>query len=196
MPGAAGTDVVGILLAAGAARRFGSDKLMHPLKEGTPLAAVSGRHLAQALPGSVVVVRSARSALADRLEAAGLVVVECPEAEGGMGHTLAAGVRATPRAGGWVVALADMPYIRPESIQRVAREIAGGAAIAMAAYEGARGHPVGFAARYYPELIALRGDQGARDLVKRDAASLSICETADPGVLRDIDTPADLQREP
>jgi len=186
------SDIVGILLAAGAAKRFGADKLMHPLADGTPIALASARHLLRVLPNSVAVVRSAHGELAPGLRAEGLIVAECAEAAEGMGRTLAAGVRAAPHAAGWVVALADMPFIGPASIDKVAQALRDGAAIAATAFRGERGHPVGFAARYFDELGALRGDQGARDILKRDARAIVLCETDDPGVLRDIDTPADL----
>jgi molybdenum cofactor cytidylyltransferase len=186
------TDIVGILLAAGEATRFGADKLMHPLPGGTPIALASARHLVQALPTSVAVVRSTHAELAHRLSAAGMTVVECAEACEGMGRTLAAGVRSSPEAAGWVVALADMPFIRPETIREVAQALRAGASIAAAALHGERGHPVGFAARYFDELSALRGDQGARDILRRDTQAIVLCETDDPGVLRDIDTPGDL----
>jgi molybdenum cofactor cytidylyltransferase len=137
-------------------------------------------------------VRRAASALAGMLSDEGLEIVECRDAAEGMGRTLAAGVRARPGVGGWVVALADMPYIRPQSIAAVAKALSDGAPIAAAACRGERGHPVGLAAHYYHELSRLQGDQGARDILRRDGHSLVLAETDDPGVMRDIDTPADL----
>jgi molybdenum cofactor cytidylyltransferase len=181
-----------VLLAGGSATRFGSDKLMHPLADGTPMAVASARHLLQALPHSFAVVRSAGSELAGRLGAEGLVIVECVEAAEGMGRSLAAGVRASPSAAGWVIALADMPFIRPATIASVAGALLAGAAVAAPDFGGERGHPVGMSSRYYEELSRLRGDQGARDILKRDARSIVLCETDDPGVLRDIDTRSDL----
>jgi molybdenum cofactor cytidylyltransferase len=185
--------VVGILLAGGAGTRFGSDKLLHPLADGTPIAAASARHLAGALPGAVAVIRPGSPTLAAVLAAEGMHVTTCPRAADGMGETLAHGVRAARDAGGWVVALADMPFVRPETIRAVADRLASGAAIVAPRFQGQRGHPVGLSARYLAELEALAGDEGARAVLKRDAALIEFVDCDDPGITRDVDTPGDLE---
>ena len=93
---------------------------------------------------------------------------------------------------GWVVALADMPCIGVPTLRRVAEAIAGGAALAAPVHAGRRGHPVGFAARWKDALLALEGDEGARAILRQHAALLQTLQTDDPGVLQDVDTPADL----
>jgi molybdenum cofactor cytidylyltransferase len=185
--------VVGILLAAGSASRFGSDKLLHRLADGTPIAAAAARNLRAAVEPVVAVVRPGSPALEGALADAGVTVTRCPDAAAGMGHSLAHAVRATADAAGWVVALADMPFIAPESIRRVAEALVAGAPIAAPRYRGERGHPVGFAARYRAALEALVGDAGAREILRRDGGLVVMLDVDDPGVLRDIDTPADLQ---
>ncbi|HEV2040071.1 MAG TPA: nucleotidyltransferase family protein, partial [Casimicrobiaceae bacterium] len=60
--------------------------------------------------------------------------------------------------------------------------------------QGVRGHPVGFSRRYYGELAALSGDEGAKAIVRAHERELQLIETDDAGVSRDIDTPADLAR--
>jgi molybdenum cofactor cytidylyltransferase len=184
--------IVGILLAAGAGIRFGSDKLLHPLADGTPMAVASARHLAAALPGAVAVVRPGAHALESALAAESLRVTACPRAKDGMGESLAHAVRATRDADGWVVALADMPFVSPETIRTLAEGLARGAAIVAPRYAGQRGNPVGLAARYLGELEALQGDEGARAILKRDAARIEFVDCDDPGVVRDVDTRADL----
>jgi molybdenum cofactor cytidylyltransferase len=184
--------VAGILLAAGEGKRFGADKLMHPLPDGTPIAVQSARNLLKAMPGAVAVVRSSQSELAKRLAAEGLRVVECPDAAEGMGRTLSSGVRAARTATGWVVALADMPFVRPATISAVANALEQGAAIVSVVHDNRRGNPVGLSSRYFDELVALRGDRGARDILRRDADAIVQKQVDDPGVLRDIDTPQDL----
>lgn len=185
-------DVVGILLAGGAARRFGSNKLLHRLPDGTPMAAAALRNAKAALPRVVAVVRPGAAELAALLEREGAQVTVCERADEGMGATLAHGVAAAPDAAGWVVALADMPFIAPATIAAVARAVAGGAPLVAPAYDGARGHPVGFGRRFADALAALEGDAGAREIVKAHAADLVLLPAGDPGVLRDVDTPADL----
>jgi molybdenum cofactor cytidylyltransferase len=184
--------VVGILLAGGVATRFGSNKLLHPLPDGVPIAVASLRNLRAALPKVVAVVRPGADALAQLLRDGGAEVTVCDRADDGMGTTLAHAVRAARDAGGWVVALADMPFIRPDTIERVAARLAGGALLAAPRYAGERGHPVGFAARFGPALAALTGDAGARDLLRAESGALELVDCEDPGVVRDVDTPADL----
>ncbi|HSD42434.1 MAG TPA: nucleotidyltransferase family protein [Burkholderiales bacterium] len=189
-----GFAIVGVLLAGGAATRFGSDKLLHPLPDGTPIAVASARNLIAAVPRVVAVVRADAPELERALRAAGAEVTVCERAAEGMGVTLAHAVHAAGEADGWIVALADMPFIRPGTIRRVADALAGGAAIAAPVYRGERGHPVGFAYEFRAALERLAGDAGAREVLKANPAALARVPVDDPGVLRDIDTPADLSR--
>lgn len=184
---------VGILLAAGRGTRFGSHKLLHPLPDGTPLGLASARAMRTVLDRVVAVVRAGDEELAAALRAAGCETVACGRAEEGMGASLACGVAATPEAAGWVIALADMPFIRPTTIAAVATAVARGAAIAAPVRpDGQRGHPVGFAARWGEALRALSGDRGARDLLQAHANALTQIPSADPGCVADVDGPADL----
>jgi molybdenum cofactor cytidylyltransferase len=187
--------VVGILLAAGASTRFKANKLLHPLPDGTPIAVAAARNLREALDRVVAVVRPGVPELARALSGAGVEVTICPDAAAGMGHSLAHAIALTSHAGGWIVALADMPFVAPDTIRRVSETLQDGADLAAPAYRGERGHPVGFAATYREDLAALTGDAGAREVLGRDRARMRVVEVDDPGVLRDIDTPEDLGRD-
>jgi len=193
--------VRGILLAAGYSKRFGSNKLLEPLPAGapgagTPIALAAARHLVEVLRNPIAVVRPRAAKLAKLLRDAGCEVVVCENAAEGMGTSLAAGVRAAAGADGWVIALADMPFLQPQTIRAIANALAAGAAIAAPSYRGERGHPVGFARRFFAELAALRGDEGARELLKHYPGLLRLYDVDDPGILRDIDRPSDLTRSP
>jgi len=181
-------DITGILLAAGAATRFGGGKLLQTLADGTPLAVAAARHLAAALPRTIAVVRPGDDALAALLRPVTGTVVVCELAPLGMGHSIACGVAATRDAGGWVIALADMPLVRPSSIASVAQALADGAALAAPFRDGARGHPVGFGRRFGPQLEALTGDSGGRELLRAHAAEMVRVECDDPGIFADVDT--------
>ncbi len=191
----AGSGIVGVLLAAGRGTRFGGDKLLARIASpaaGECVGATACRHLLAALPRVIAVVRPDAAALAAALGAAGARIVRCADADHGMGASLAWGVRATPEAAGWVVALADMPWVLPATIARVAAAVADGAPVAAPFYRGARGHPVGFAASCYAALAALDSDEGAKSVVTAHHDSLARIDVDDPGTLRDIDTPADI----
>lgn len=186
------TGVVGILLAGGLSRRFGSDKLLHPLTDGTPIAIAAARKLRRACRHCVAVLRPAQKPLGELLAAEGLHVRYSGEAALGMGHSLAAAVRSAPAASGWLVALADMPFIAPTTISLLAYTLRGGASLAAPYYRGRRGHPVGFSGAWFETLSRLRGDCGARELLRQNAAALVQVPCDDPGILADVDTPAAL----
>jgi molybdenum cofactor cytidylyltransferase len=184
----------GILLAAGYGRRFDpsgqTSKLLARLPDGQIVAAQAARTLCAALPGSIAVIRPGQTELAAQLCEAGCHILESSEAEGGMGSALAHAVRATATAEGWLVALADMPWVPVAAIRAVAGAIDTPKRIAAAAFERRRGHPVAFGAHWASRLVALHGDAGARDLL-RDA-DLRLIEAGTADVLRDVDLPAHL----
>jgi molybdenum cofactor cytidylyltransferase len=111
-----------------------------------------------------------------------------------MGYTLAHGVARTRDAAGWVVALADMPRIRPATIIAIRDALAAGAAIAAPVYRGERGHPVGFSSALGGELVALSGDSGAKAVLQRHGNAIVLIDCDDPGVVLDIDQKSDLGR--
>jgi molybdenum cofactor cytidylyltransferase len=191
------SNVVGILLAAGRATRFGGDKLLVRMDggdlPGEPVGVVALRHLRIALPDVIAVVRPEDHALAAELGANGAHIVRCANAADGMSASLACGVRASAHARGWVVALADMPWIRSETIARVVAALERGAPLAAPFHEGQRGHPVAFSHDCYDALDALTGDEGAKAVVAARSDDVVRIDTDDSGVLRDVDSPADLR---
>jgi molybdenum cofactor cytidylyltransferase len=185
---------IGILLAAGFSRRFGSnDKLLHMLPDGRPIALAAAQHLLQALPHSIAVIQPDNASLDRLLRDAGMQVLHCASA--GMGDSIAAAVHASasfdPHSG-YVIALADMPYLRPQTILKVAAAL-DNARIVAPAYQGQRGHPVGFSTSLREELLVLHGDEGARSVLQRHREELQLLDCDDAGVLADIDTAADLK---
>lgn len=184
--------IVGVLLAAGAGARFGGAKLLAPLEDGTPVGVRSARILKGAVDRAVAVVRADDAALAALLRAEGLEVLPFDRASEGMGASLAHGVASSPDGDGWLVALADMPFVKPETVDAVRRALVAGAPIAAPSFAGKRGHPVGFQKAFYPELVRLWGDEGARALLTRNRGQIVLLECDDPGAVRDVDTPEDL----
>jgi len=186
---------VGILLAAGRGRRFDPtgvrNKLLARTPGGEPVVAASARHLLSVLPRVVAVVRPDDTRVAGILRALGCEVTACPDADSGMAASLVHAVRhSLPAAQGWLVALGDMPFVLPSTIEALGRALERGAGIAAPSMQGRRGNPVAFGAAYLSGLLALHGDQGARALLKEHP--VTAVEVFDPGIFQDIDIPADL----
>ncbi|KZX58831.1 hypothetical protein A3709_17740 [Halioglobus sp. HI00S01] len=184
---------IGILmLAAGQSRRFGSDKRTAQLPSGNTLLRQSLQNaLGSGLPVAVC-VRPGEESLATAHGAQALV---CTEADLGMGHSLAQGIVQLPPWDAVLIALADMPEIQPATFCTIARAIMP-ETICQPMYHERPGHPVGFSKHFFPALTALRGDVGARRVIEQQAAALIKIPLDDPGIVRDIDTPADLPPRP
>lgn len=167
-----------IVLASGRGERFAaSGGMLHKL--AAPLA---GRPL---LEHTLAAVRA--SGLPWHLEDAG---------HPGMGDSIAAAVRATPDAAGWLILPADLPLLRPATLRHVALALGGAVQAVQPHYRGARGHPVGFAASCRGALLALEGNQGAAPVLRAQRAMNLVAdiEVDDVGVVTDIDTLDDLAR--
>lgn len=183
---------VGLLLAAGSATRFGSDKLRHQLPHGVSIAVQSARHLKLEIARVVAVVRPGSDELAGALGAEHCEVVTCDNAAEGMGASLACAARAAGEADGYLIALADMPFLRRTTIAAVRDALAAGAPLAAPYFRARRGHPVGLSRRFFQELVALAGDEGAKRLLAAHEKQMVKIPVGDPGALRDIDRPEDL----
>ncbi|CAI2469779.1 NTP transferase domain-containing protein [Serratia sp. CY58181] len=110
-------------------------------------------------------------------------------ASGGLGDSIAAGVAATPHWQGWLIHLADMPFVGADVFRQVADALRQHA-IVRPCYAQQPGHPVGFSAQLRKPLCQLRGDNGARELLQGAAVHLLPLEY--PGVVQDIDLPSQL----
>ena len=186
---------VGILLAAGRGRRFDPhglrNKLLQPLDDGTPVVVASARNLLSVLPRVIAVVPPQDGGVADALRALGCEVTTCEDADSGMAASLVQAITVSlPQADAWLVALGDMPFVSPLTLRALLAALADGADIAAPLCEGRRGNPVAFGAVHLPALLALEGEVGARPLLK--AMPVRDVTVDDPGIFRDIDTPADL----
>jgi molybdenum cofactor cytidylyltransferase len=184
-------NIVGLLLAAGSATRFGSDKLSHRLPHGVTIAVQAARHMRSVVPKAFAVVKPGAERLAEALSDYCEIVV-CENAADGMGASLACAARAAGKADGYLIALADMPFVRASSIAAVRDAIASGAPLAAPYFRARRGHPVGISGDFFEQLLAARGDEGARQLLSANESRLVKIPVGDPGVIRDIDTPEDL----
>lgn len=186
--------IAGILLAGGRGTRFDPsgqrDKLRQALPEGEAVAVAAAGNMLAVLPTLIAVVRHDNQELALALQQAGCTVSLCNDSGQGMAASLVHGLLQTKDANGWIIALADMPYVAGSTITALRDALADGADIAAPVWNGKRGNPVGFSRRHLDALLQLRGDEGARSLLK--AYPVVEVPVSDPGIRRDIDTPDDL----
>ena len=185
----------GILLAAGQGKRFDAsgrlNKLLQPLPSDLTVAGSSAINMLSVLPATIAVVSPNTESLAAVLKSAGCELTVCFDAQNGLANSLVHALQhSSPDCSGWVIALADMPFVQPDTMAVIVQTLNSGAGIVVPTFLGKRGNPVGFSRQYLPQLLALTGDQGARSLLK----AFPVTEVAvnDAGILKDIDVPADL----
>ena len=184
-----------VLLAAGYSRRFGSAKLLQPLSNGIALGLQAALNLRAAQIPVLVVVNPEQIVLTRLYQDYKFPTIANLHAQQGMGASIAAGVQASQTANGWLIALADMPFIQPTTLQALWQALNHGSALVAPCYQKQRGHPVGVSSAFKADLLALNQDQGAQRLLQQQQALLQLIQTRDAGVVWDIDTPSDLPRE-
>jgi len=187
--------VAAVVTAAGYGRRYGSERKLAAMLDGRPVLAWTLDSLRDLpLAQRVLVVAPGDEAAAELAQqAAGIDVVVNRDPAQGLGASIACGVHAlAPGTDGVLVVLGDMPRVRATSIAALlARfDTLPDAAVVAPLHRGRRGHPVLFGAAHFPALAVLTGDEGARAVLA--GAALTFVEVDDPGVLLDVDTPADL----
>lgn len=186
-------EVAGLLLAAGAGRRFGRPKALVEV-DGEPLLLRALRTLADSGCAPVRVVLGAQAADARSLLPDPSIAVYAEDWATGMGASLRAGLEAVSEAAAdaVLVHLVDLPWVGPDVLSRI-REVAAPDVVARASYAGVPGHPVLLGRRWWTQIAdTARGDRGARDwLGTRE--DLQLIECGDLGSGRDVDAPADLR---
>ncbi len=187
--------IQGILLAAGVGRRFqnetpNQDKLLMILPNNKTVLAQSASVLIQALPNSIAVVQPNQIKRKEIIQDLGFKAIESVDAKNGMGHAIADAVNQTKQAEGWLIALADMPWINPLLIRQLANSITQPSSIAAPRYQDKRGQPVAFGSAWFNELSSLEGDVGARALLQNN--KINWIDWSDDTIHRDVDLPADI----
>ncbi|WP_317889731.1 nucleotidyltransferase family protein [Spongiibacter pelagi] len=178
-----------LILAAGQSRRFGADKRFVTMPKGGPLLPALIRRGGKAgLPVTVVLAES------DPLtEIHGAHILRSTRAAGGMGYSLADAIAQLDSALSSVLILpADLPLLRISSLRQVAEQAAEDRII-IPHFQGQRGHPVAIGRAFWPELLNLEGDQGAKAVLAKYADACVRLDLDDPGICADGDTPAAMQ---
>jgi len=185
------TKVVGILLAAGKSSRFGSNKCLALLPNRTAMGIQSANKLAAAVDEIICVIPPNNQALDRLFTESELKTVVCETADQGMSQSIKAGVQyfhLDTDVTAYVIALADMPLIEEKTYQSIVAQLREGASILLPIFEGKRGNPVGFNAKFNAELTTLQGDQGAKVLFQKYAKDITLLNVDDLGIHQDFDT--------
>jgi molybdenum cofactor cytidylyltransferase len=189
----AGRKVAGIVLAAGRSTRMGGpNKLLEEIN-GRPLVRIAAEQLIASQARPVIVVTGHQRERVERA-LAGLPVklVHNGDFAEGLSTSLKAAINMVPaEADGAVVTLGDMPQVSARLIDRLiaAFDPAHGAFVVVPTLDGKRGNPVLWSRRFFPDLMALDGDIGARHLIATYAEAVTEVPVADAAALTDVDTP-------
>lgn len=193
--------VAGLVMAAGRSSRMAPlNKLLVTDDQGVAMVArVVEKVLASGVKPVLVVTGHDRERVQAALAGKPVIFVHAEDYAEGLSASLRAGLAALPpEAEGVLVALGDMPLVEPAVISRI---LAGfdpeeGRAIVQPTFRGKQGNPMLWGREFFPEMIQLSGDMGARQLVARHADRLAEVEVPDDGVLRDFDTAEALKSAP
>jgi molybdenum cofactor cytidylyltransferase len=187
--------IVGVLLAAGGATRFGSQKLVATY-QGEPLVRHAARRLRALTDATIVVIGSDADSVATALMDLDVSAVVNYYWRAGLSTSLRMGVEVMPpEADAMLVALGDQPEIDPAVVRAlVERWRATGLPIVTARYQGVRSPPVLIAREVFGEIAMLHGDAGAKPLMDRMPERVA-CVDVDTEIPFDVDEPSDLDRE-
>jgi molybdenum cofactor cytidylyltransferase len=182
--------VAAILLAAGESRRWGADnKLLTPI-DGRPMVRRTAEAiLASAVRPVLVVTGHEADEVRAALVALPLSIHHAPDFADGMSASLRTGIAAVPAdCLGALICLGDMPFVRPDTLDRLASAFSGQAAL-FPTSQGKRGNPVLLARSLFADIMKLTGDQGARAILTAIPDRVNELPVDDPGILRDVDRP-------
>jgi molybdenum cofactor cytidylyltransferase len=190
-------NIAALVLAAGRSSRMGGPNKLLAEIGGRPLVRIAAEEALGSRARPVIVVTGHQR---ERVEAAlaGLPVefVNNADFADGLGTSLRAGIGALPaQSDGVIVCLGDMPQVDAAMIDRLVGALAPdkGALIAVPSIDGKRGNPVVWSRRFFPELMAVEGDVGARYLISRYSEAVVEVPLTGTAALTDIDTPEALE---
>jgi molybdenum cofactor cytidylyltransferase len=193
LPAADGRRVAAIVLAAGRSTRMGGPNKLLAEIGGRPLVRiVAEQALASRAAPVIVVTGHERAKVEAALAGLKLRLVHNPDYAAGLSTSLKAGLAALPpHVDGAIVCLGDMPQVTAALIDRLAEAFdpERGALVVVPTIEGKRGNPVVWSRRFFPDLMALEGDVGARHLIATYADVVAEVPVEDAAALTDVDTP-------
>ncbi len=168
-------------------------------REGTVIETVVQTLLHAGIDEVFVVTGFDEEAVRKSLEGVEVHLLHNPDHATGMGSSIAVGIAGAGRdVDGYMLCLGDMPLVRTETIRKLLAAFTGLVkprdAIVRPVFRGVEGHPVLIGSSYRSQLAALAGDHGARSVLDRNKAHLTLVDVFDVGVFTDIDSIEDYRR--
>jgi molybdenum cofactor cytidylyltransferase len=188
--------IVGIVLAAGSASRYGAPKVLERVRGIELVRHVVDRVSAAGIDEVIVTAGMFAAGVRDAVEGSGATVVDVPDAALGLSASLRAALDVLPEeCTGFVVALGDQPFIDPAVVRQLRDtwETSNAAAVVPVYRDSGRGNPVFFDATMRRRLRELSGDAGARDLLAAMGDRV-VQVPVDAPAPRDVDTREDLSQ--
>lgn len=183
-----------LILAAGYSRRFGAPKMQHPLENGLSILQNTVLLYTKVFDNVSVVIQPQDNVLRNSLANYSVRVIENPNANLGLSQSIVAGVQQLPLGMGCLIALGDMPFVSPDTLELMQKRMQTAASenIIAPSVNGRIGNPVAFGAAYREDLLGLKGDVGAKPIMQACANSVLKIDVQDRGIFWDIDTADDL----
>lgn len=190
--------VAAIVLAAGRSTRMAPrNKLLAEIEGEAMVRRVARVAIASGASPVIVVTGHEAEGIADALRGLDVSLVHNPDYAAGMSTSLRAGLAALPAGtSGALICLGDMPWVEVSILDALiaAFSVNGPQSICAPVHHGRRGNPLLWGAAYFPEMMALTGDAGAKSLLARHKAQIVEVEVATDGIFADADAPSDLAR--
>jgi molybdenum cofactor cytidylyltransferase len=188
--------IASIVLAAGSSSRMGPrNKLLEPIGGEPMVRRVAAIALGSGAKPVVVVTGHEAAEVGAALHGLGVTAVLNPDYADGLSTSLRAGLSALPSGvDGALVLLGDMPEVEGSVLLALMASFTGESAICVPVRRGRRGNPVLWGRPYFPEMMELTGDVGAKPLMARYEAHLIDVQVSTDSIFHDVDSPEDLER--
>ncbi len=188
--------IAAIVLAAGRSSRMGPhNKLLESIGSKTIITRVAEAAIASGADPVIVVTGFEAASIEKALRELTVTFAHNASFDDGMSTSIRAGLEALPAdCDGALILLGDMPGVERRDIEALIASFAkrGRDAICIPVREGRRGNPVLWGATYFPEMMRLSGDAGAKQLIAKHPEQVIEVTVASNGIFADVDTPADL----
>jgi molybdenum cofactor cytidylyltransferase len=180
-----------LLLAAGTAPRFGSDKRMAIMPNKKTIIENTLATIQTTQLPLIVCLKKDDLRLQQQLDGNRVKWVVNENSDNGMGSSIARGISICRDWNAVIIVLADMPYVESKTYRNIAAA-ANSDSIIVPTYDAKNGNPVCFGCSFYPQLEQLNDDKGGKDIILNNQHAVIEMALNDEGVLKDIDKPEDL----